>query len=140
MGSTSTITIAVANAMNAALGSPLTRDELRLLMGNNFVEETAEGTVTFGFETGVGPAVSTYGGMAILGDGLTLVYHHPFAEGMNVFIVIPPPGISSVGPTIAVITDRDRRAVERQIRPLGLSVAVVTKIDNLGMVVSRGKA
>jgi len=226
MGSTSTITIAVANAMNAALGSPLSRDELRLLMGNNFVEETSEGNVTFAFETGIGPAVSTYGGMAITGDELSLVYHHPFAEGMNVFLVIPPSeissagekefellmnrardldykdrelkcymvmmdlipalergdvkktgdiiweiefrgskraevshhgfriyqymaklreaglefvGMSSVGPTIAVITEKDRRTVEKAISPLGLKVAVGTKIDNRGMVIGRRK-
>ncbi len=47
--------------------------------------------------------------------------------------------MSPVGPTIAVITGRDRRAVKRQIRPLGLSVALETKIDDRGMVVSRGK-
>jgi beta-RFAP synthase len=227
MGSTSTITIAVANAMNIALGSPLSQDELRLLMGNNFVEETSEGNVTFAFETGVGPAVSTYGGMAIMGDELSLVYHHPFAEGMNVYIVIPSSGISSagekefellmnrardldykdrelkcymvmmdlipalergdvkkagdiiweiefrgskraevshhgfriyqymaklresgfefvgmssVGPTIAIITDKDRKAVEKAISPLGLSVAVETKIDNRGMVIGKRKA
>jgi beta-RFAP synthase len=226
MGSTSTITIAVANAMNAALGSPLGRDQLRLLMGNNFVEETAGGDITFAFETGVGPAVSTYGGMAIMGDELALVYHHPFAEGLNVFIVIPTSdissagekefellmnrardldykdrdlkchmvmmdlipaiergdvkkagdviweiefrgskraevehhgfriyqymaklreagfrfvGMSSVGPTIAVITDKDRGAMEKQIRSLGLSVAVETRIDNRGMVITKGK-
>ncbi|HXW99459.1 MAG TPA: GHMP kinase [Methanomicrobiales archaeon] len=227
MGSTSTITIAVANGMNAALGSPLTQDELRLLMGNNFVEETADGNVTFAFETGVGPAVSTHGGMAVMGDELALVYHHPFAEGKNVFIVIPTSeissagekefellmnrardldykdrdlkchmvmmdlipaiergdvkragdviweiefrgskraevehhgfriyqymaklreagfgfvGMSSVGPTIAVITDRDRKAVEKAIRPLGLTVAVGTKIDNRGMVIGKKKS
>ena len=47
--------------------------------------------------TGVGPAVSTYGGMAIMGDELSLVYHHPFAEGKNVYIVIPKSEISSAG-------------------------------------------
>ncbi len=42
--------------------------ELRRLIGHNYVEETAEGTIAFGFETGVGPAASTYGGMAVMGD------------------------------------------------------------------------
>ena len=49
------------------------------------------------FETGVGPAVSTYGGMAVMGDELSLVYHHPFAEDRNVYIIIPPTDISSAG-------------------------------------------
>jgi beta-RFAP synthase len=220
MGSTSTICIATLNAMNRAVGSPLTQDQLRLLMGNNFVEETGDGKIAFGFETGVGPAVSTHGGMAIMGDDLTLVYRHAFAEGKNVFIVIPSSdissagtreiellmnrardldykdrdlkchmvlmdlipalergdvtkagniiweiefrgskraevehhgfriyqymaklreagfdfvGMSSVGPTIAVITDRSRKDVENAISDLGLKVAVETKIDNKGM-------
>lgn len=97
LGSTSTILIAVANALNAAVGSPLTPDELRLLLGNNFVEETAAGNVAFGFETGVGPAASTHGGMVVMGDGLTLVYRHPFAGGKNVYIAIPSSDISSAG-------------------------------------------
>ena len=61
------------------------------------MEETADGNVAFGFETGVGPAVSTHGGMAVLGDELTLAYHHVFAAGKNVFIIIPPTDISSAG-------------------------------------------
>ena len=220
MGSTSTISIATLNAMNRAVGSPLTQTELRLLMGYNFVEETGDGRVAFAFETGVGPAVSTHGGMAVMGDYLALVYTHPFAEGLNVFIVIPTSdissagtreiellmnrgrnldymdrevkchmvlmdlipalergdvkkagkifweiefrgskraevehhgfriyhymatireagidfvGMSSVGPTIAVITERSRKELEQAIADLGLKVAVETKIDNRGM-------
>jgi predicted sugar kinase len=45
-------------------------------------------------------------------------------------------GMSSVGPTIAVITDRSRKEVEKAIRPLGLKVAVETGIDNRGMVIT----
>jgi beta-ribofuranosylaminobenzene 5'-phosphate synthase len=97
LGSTSTILIAVANGLNTAVGSPLTPDQLRLILGNNFVEETEAGNVAFGFETGVGPAVSTYGGMAVLGDELALAYRHSFAEGKRVYIAIPPSGVSSAG-------------------------------------------
>ena len=97
LGSTSTILTAVANALNTAVGSPLTRDQLRLLLGNNYVEETAAGNVAFGFETGVGAAASTYGGMAVMGDDLTLVYRHAFAAGRRVYIVIPPSDVSSAG-------------------------------------------
>ncbi|MDD3071990.1 MAG: GHMP kinase, partial [Methanoculleus horonobensis] len=97
LGSTSTILIAVANALNTAVGSPLTSDQLRLLLGSNFVEETESGNVAFGFETGVGPAASTHGGMVVMGDELALVYRHAFAEGKQVYIAIPSSDISSAG-------------------------------------------
>lgn len=42
--------------------------------------------------------LSTYGGMAIMADELTLAYHHPFARGKNVFIVIPPVIFHLLGP------------------------------------------
>lgn len=220
LGSTSTMMIAVGTAMNHAVGSPLTNTQLRKLIGHNYVEETAEGKIAFGFETGVGPAVSTHGGMAVMGDELALVYHHPFGEGKNVFIIIPPTdissagtqefdllmnkartldyrdrelkaylflmdlipalendnlkragdviweiefrgskraevehhsfeiyhymsrlreaglefvGMSSVGPSIAVVTALDRKSVEKILKPLGLSVAIATKVDNKGL-------
>ncbi len=226
MGSTSTISIATLTAMNQAVGSPLTQDQLRLLMGYNFVEETADGKIAFAFETGVGPAVSIHGGMGIMGDDLTLVYRHTFAEGQNVFIVIPTSdissagtreiellmnrgrnldyldrdvkchmvlmdlipalehenvkkagdimweiefrgskraevehhgfriyeymahireagfnfvGMSSVGPTIAVITDKSKKDLEKAIAELGLKVAVETKVDNKGMRIEEKK-
>jgi len=41
--------------------------------------------------------------------------------------------MSSVGPTIAVITDRSRKDLEKAIVELGLKVAVETKIDNKGL-------
>ncbi|NLV26663.1 MAG: GHMP kinase [Methanomicrobiales archaeon] len=97
LGSTCTILTALANAANRSLGDPLTPDQLRILIGNNYVEETEGGLIAYGFETGVGPAVSTRGGMAILGDSLTIVHQHSFAEGKNVHIVIPPSSISSAG-------------------------------------------
>ncbi len=223
LGSTSTIMISLANALNYAVGSPLTSDQLRKLVGNNYVEETASDAIAFAFETGVGPAVSIYGGMAIMGDELALAYHHPFAQGKNVFVVIPPSdissagtkefdllmnkgrlldyrdrelkaylmlmdmipalenddlkrmgniiweiefrgskraevehhsfeiyhymsrlreagfefvGMSSVGPSIAIITEKDRAAVEGIVRGLGLSITVETMIDNEGLKIT----
>lgn len=223
LGSTSTIMIAVATGMNEALGRPLTNDQLRKLIGHNYVEETVDGNIAFGFETGVGPAVSTYGGMAILGDELSLVYHHPFALGKNVYIIIPPTnissagtqefdllmnkarnldyrdrelkaylflmdlvpaleqdnvvkagdviweiefrgskraevehhsyeiyhymsqlrdaklefvGMSSVGPSIAVVTRLDKKALQKILKPLGLQIAITTKVDNEGLKIS----
>jgi beta-RFAP synthase len=184
------------------------------------VEETEDGRVTNGFETGVGPAAATYGGMVITGDELALVYRHRFAEGKNVFVTIPPTvvssagrtefdllmnrarnldyqdrelkaylllmdlipalerddlkkigeiiweiefrgskraevehhgfeiyrymsllreaglefvGMSSVGPSIAIVTDRSREEVAGLIKPLGLEIAIETKVDNEGL-------
>ena len=222
LGSTSTILIALAHGLNAAVGSPFTRTQLRLLLGHNYVEETHEGEIAFGFETGVGPAASTYGGMAVMGDRSTLAYHHPFAEKEQVYVIIPASdissagakefdllmnrarsldyqdrelkaymilmdlipalergdlrtvgdviweiefrgskraeiehhtfsiytymsrlreagfefvGMSSVGPSIAVITSRPRQDIEAVIAPLGLEIAIETTTDNTGIVV-----
>lgn len=222
LGSTSTLLTAVGHAANAALGSPLKADQIRLLIGNNYVEETETGDVVFGFETGVGPAVSTYGGIGIMGDRLSLVYRHPFAEGKQVYVVIPPSGVSSagehefsllmtrartldyrdrelksylmlmdlvpaveaddlntigdimweiefrgskraevehhsfalyeymsrlreagcefvamssVGPAVAIITDKTLEEMEAIVQPLGLEIAVATEIDNEGVQV-----
>ncbi len=226
LGSTSTVMIAVATALNEAVGNPLTPTQLRHLIGHNYVEETADGKIAFGFETGVGPAVSLHGGMALMGDELSLVYHHPFAEGRNVYIIIPPTdissagtqefdllmnkartldyrdrelkayfflmdlvpalerdelrkigdviweiefrgskraevehhsygiyhymnllrekslefvGMSSVGPSIAVVTSLDRTAMKSLVEPLGLKIAIATKADNRGLVVTRSE-
>ena len=223
LGSTSTVMIAVATALNESLGAPLSNAELRTLIGHNYVEETADGTVAFGFETGVGPAASTYGGMAVMGDELVLVYHHAFAEGKNVFIVVPPTdissagtkefdllmnrartldyrdrelkayfllmdfipalerqdlkkigdviweiefrgskraevehhsyriyqymstlreaglefvGMSSVGPSIAIVTEKSRKEIQKILSPLNLSIAIATKVDNTGITVT----
>jgi beta-RFAP synthase len=226
LGSTSTVMIAVATAMNEAVGCPLSTTQLRHLIGHNYVEETADGQIAFGFETGVGPAVSIHGGMAVMGDELSLAYHHPFAEGKNVFIIIPPTdissagtqefdllmnkartldyrdrelkayfflmdlipalekgdlkkagdaiweiefrgskraevehhsfeiyhymshlrekslefvGMSSVGPSIAVVTQLDRKAMEKLVKPLGLKIAIATRVDNKGLVIKKKK-
>lgn len=223
LGSTSTVMIAVATALNESIGSPLTNTQLRQLIGHNYCEETEDGTIAFGFETGVGPAASTFGGMAVMGDELALAYHHAFAEGKNVYIIIPPTeissagteefdllmnkartldyrdrelkayfllmdlipaleqddlkkigdtiweiefrgskraevehhsfgiyhymsklrdaglefvGMSSVGPSIAVVTDRDRRTMDKILKPLNLEIAIATKADNRGIQVA----
>ena len=48
-------------------------------------------------------------------------------------------GMSSVGPSIAVVTELDKKAIENLIRPLGLKIAIVTKVDNRGLVVRQKK-
>ncbi|MGV8175368.1 MAG: GHMP kinase [Methanothrix sp.] len=220
LGSTGSVLLALGHAMNSAVGSPLSSEQIRLLLGHNYVEETEDGRVTNGFETGVGPAAATYGGMAITGDELSLVYRHSFAPGKNVFVTIPPTsvssagraefdllmnrarnldyqdrelkaylllmdlipalerddlkkigeiiweiefrgskraevehhgfeiyrhmsllreaglefvGMSSVGPSIAIVTDRSAEEVADLIEPLGLKIAIETKVDNEGL-------
>jgi hypothetical protein len=41
--------------------------------------------------------------------------------------------MSSVGPSIAIVTKRGREEVERIIEPLGLKIAIETKVDNEGL-------
>ena len=226
LGSTSTVMIAVATALNEAVGHPLTNTQLRRLIGYNYVEEMADGKIAFGFETGVGPAVSIHGGMAVMGDDLTLVYHHPFAEGKNVYIVVPPTdissagtkefdllmnrartldyrdrelkaylflmdlipalerddlkktgdiiweiefrgskraevehhsyriyqymsmlreaglefvGMSSVGPSIAIVTDMDKKEIQNILKPIGIGIAISTGVDNAGLTIEHRK-
>ncbi|MEA2035207.1 MAG: GHMP kinase [Euryarchaeota archaeon] len=223
LGSTGSVVLAVAHAMNRATGNPLTAEEIRLLIGHNYVEETVNGQIIPGFETGVGPAAATHGGMAVLGDELALICHHPFAADKNVYIIIPPTeanaagddefrllmnrarnldysdrelkaymvlmdlipalqrddlgklggiieemdfrgskraevehnsfeiyahmsslrknglefvGMSSVGPSIAIITDKNRSEMEKIIQSTGLKIAIETKIDNTGIRIS----
>jgi beta-ribofuranosylaminobenzene 5'-phosphate synthase len=45
-------------------------------------------------------------------------------------------GMSSVGPSIAIITGKERSFVEKVIRGLGLSIAVETGVDNEGLKVA----
>ncbi|MBP2133866.1 beta-RFAP synthase [Methanomicrobium sp. W14] len=220
LGSTGSVMLAAGHAMNRAVGNPLTSEEIRLLIGCNYVEETTDGRIIRGFETGVGPAAATYGGMAVMGDDLTLVYHSVFAENENVYIIMPPTsadsageeefrllmnrarvldyrdrelkaymilmdlipalkkkdlkkigdimweidfrgskraevehnsfeiyhymsrlketglefvGMSSVGPSIAVITKKGRCEVEKIAKDIGLEIALETKTDNVGI-------
>jgi shikimate kinase len=42
-------------------------------------------------------------------------------------------GMSSVGPSIAIVTDQSREAVARLIEPLGLEIAIETKVNNEGL-------
>jgi len=46
-------------------------------------------------------------------------------------------GMSSVGPSIAIITGKDRDEVEKVIGDLGLKVAIVTSVDNEGLKITR---
>ncbi|MDD1727803.1 MAG: hypothetical protein LUQ50_01880, partial [Methanospirillum sp.] len=71
LGSTCTVLMGLAVAVNQAVGNPLSRDQLRTLIGKNYVEEIGDDLIAYAFETGVGPAVSSDGGMVVMGDNLT---------------------------------------------------------------------
>ena len=45
-------------------------------------------------------------------------------------------GMSSVGPSIAVVTGLDKNALEKILKPLGLQIAITTKVDNEGLKIS----
>lgn len=227
LGSTCTTAVAVVTAMNEAVGRPLTMDGVRLLIGYNYVEETAaEGEVVFGFETGVGAMASINGGMNIIGDRLTKICTYPFAEGKHVYVLTPKVhdpnenagteefsllmnrarildyrdrelktymvvmdlipalaagnlrrmgdimwemefrgskraevqhhtfiiyqymdalrraglelvAMSSVGPSICVVTELDRKAMDIITAGIGLNIELETKVDNKGIVISR---
>ena len=227
LGSTCTTATAVITAMNHATGCPLTPEDVRMVIGHNYVEETEEnGKVAFGFETGVGSAASIYGGMTIVGDRLVRIHNHPFAENKNVFILIPKThdeadnagleefallmnrartldyrdrelkaylllmdmipalargnlrkmgdtmweiefrgskraevqhhtfilyshmnalrhaglefvAMSSVGPSICIVTEKTADDLQPLLQPLGLEIAVQTKVDNTGITITK---
>jgi hypothetical protein len=48
-------------------------------------------------------------------------------------------GMSSVGPSIAVVTALDRKSMDKLLKPLGLSVTISTKVDNKGLTIVHKK-
>jgi beta-RFAP synthase len=46
-------------------------------------------------------------------------------------------GMSSVGPSIAVVTGKNRAEMEKLLKPMGLTIAISTKVDNKGLAISR---
>jgi hypothetical protein len=47
--------------------------------------------------------------------------------------------MSSVGPSIAVVTRLNQKALEKILKPLGLAIAIVTRVDNEGLKIIRKK-
>ena len=45
-------------------------------------------------------------------------------------------GMSSVGPSIAIVTDKSRKEIQKILSPFGLEIAIATKVDNNGMTVT----
>jgi len=44
-----------------------------------------------------------------------------------------------VGPSIAVVTGLDQKTLEKILKPLGLTIAIVTRVDNEGLKIIRRK-
>jgi beta-RFAP synthase len=42
-------------------------------------------------------------------------------------------GMSSVGPSIAIVTDKSKEEVMKLVEPMGLKIAIETKVDNEGL-------
>jgi len=47
--------------------------------------------------------------------------------------------MSSVGHSIAVVIGLDQKALEKILKPLGLTIAIVTRVDNQGLKITRNK-
>ncbi len=45
--------------------------------------------------------------------------------------------MSSVGPSIAVVTERSEKEMDEILAPMGLAIAISTKVDNVGLKVER---
>jgi hypothetical protein len=45
--------------------------------------------------------------------------------------------MSSVGPSIAVVTEKSRAEMERLLQPMGLAIAISTNVDNAGLTIKR---
>jgi len=48
-------------------------------------------------------------------------------------------GMSSVGPSIAIVTEKNQKEIQKILSPLGLKIAIATKVDNAGMTISTKK-
>ncbi len=46
-------------------------------------------------------------------------------------------GMSSVGPSIAVVTAKDREEIGQLLKTIGLTVAISTKVDNKRLTISK---
>ncbi len=88
LGSTSALVTSVALSLNRALGEPYTPDEVREVIGYNFMEEWEDGLVIPGFETGVGPYVGIHGGFGVISDQLHSVTKFPLPEDYEVIIAL----------------------------------------------------
>lgn len=72
LGSTVAILTTCSKAINMLFGSPLSDEQLRQIIANNY-SEVCEGKLAKGMETGVGTALILNGGFVIVSDHLKIV-------------------------------------------------------------------
>jgi len=88
LGSSVAVACAVFYSMNKLYGEPFSTQEMRLLIGHNFVEEY-QGLVTRGLETGVGTSTILRGGVSVVANELVELLNRPFPEGFSLLLVDP---------------------------------------------------
>lgn len=103
LGSTSSLVIATLIGCNKSIGEPLSYEDIRLLLGNSYVEEasTKEDSTQLdvlapGYETGMTGFAAEKGGMIVIADRLVPVCRYPVqnskGQDFKAFIVAPVRG------------------------------------------------
>lgn len=88
LGYTPTILTACAQGINLLFGSPLSGEEIRMLVAYNYAEEH-NGKLIRGHETGVGAHLLLNGGFVIVGGDLKVIYSREFLPSFHVTLIDP---------------------------------------------------
>jgi predicted sugar kinase len=88
LGSSVALAIACTQGINELFGAPLSGEDIRQLVADNFVEVSA-GKLSRGLETGVGTYVILNGGFAIIADSVVPLYSTNVLNGLPVILVSP---------------------------------------------------
>lgn len=88
LGSSVSIACAVIFGINKMFGDPLSIDEMRMLIANNFVEEY-KNKVTRGLETGVGTSVILRGGISVIGGDIVELFHRRIPNEYVILLINP---------------------------------------------------
>jgi len=88
LGSSISIGTSIIYGINYIFNSPLTLNDIRYLVGNNFVEEY-KNKLSKGLETGVGSAVVLKGGFSVIANDLIEIFHTNAFKGKTVIIIDP---------------------------------------------------
>ena len=88
LGSSVCVACATTWGLNRLCGSPLSTEQLRTLVGYNFVEEYNNG-LTRGLETGVGTSVVFKGGMSVVANNIIEILNKKFPNDYSVLLINP---------------------------------------------------
>lgn len=88
LGSSISVATACAQGVNALFGYPLSKDQIRRIIADNFVE-VCEEKLSRGLETGVGSFVVLEGGFAVIADDIVPLYHSDVMNGLPVILIYP---------------------------------------------------